>query len=99
MKAHWPGLLHKSRQHAWRGSSESDLDPRLSRRLWLVKWLLALPHRVVLVFLRVAFMGVSVAALFPIPLTVRRPRALFDVNAGVPAVPLDQGGPEPEGPA
>jgi hypothetical protein len=77
----------------------ADLDPRLSRRLWLVKRLLALPHRVVLVFLRVAFVGVSVAALFPIPLTVRCPRALFDVNAGVPAVPLDQGGPEPEGPS
>ncbi|GAA2264025.1 DUF4389 domain-containing protein [Streptomyces atrovirens] len=60
------------------------LDAPLSRWLWLVKWLLALPHYVVLVFLRVAFAGVSVVAFFAILFTGRCPRPLFDFSTGVP---------------
>ncbi len=62
---------------------EGRLDAGLSRWLWLVKWLLAIPHFVVLAFLWIAFFVLSVAAFFAILFTGRYPRGIFEFNLGV----------------
>ncbi|SFE43416.1 protein of unknown function [Actinopolyspora alba] len=58
-------------------------DRTLNRWLPLVKWLLVVPHYVVLFFLDIAAVVAVVAAWFAIVFTGRHPRMLFDFLVGV----------------
>jgi len=60
-----------------------DARNDLNRWLPLVKWLLAVPHYVVLLFLYIAAFFVVIAAWFVILFTGRFPRGMFDFLVGV----------------
>jgi hypothetical protein len=55
----------------------------LNRWLPLVKWLLAIPHYIVLVFLAIAALVAVIVAWFAILFTGTYPRGLFDFVVGV----------------
>ncbi len=60
-----------------------DVPKDLSRGLPLVKWFLAIPHYIILVFLGIAAIVCVVIAWFAILFTGRYPRGLFDFVVGV----------------
>ena len=60
-----------------------DARRELNRWLPLVKWILAIPHYVVLVFLLIGAIAAVVIAWFAILITGRYPQALFDYVVGV----------------
>ena len=60
-----------------------DAEQDLNRWLPLVKWLLAIPHYIVLFFLGLAAVVAVIVAWFAILITGRYPRGLFDFVVGV----------------
>lgn len=62
---------------------EGRRDPDLSRGLWLVKWLLALPHLIALAFLGIAACALTIVAGVVILFTGRYPRSIFEVVVGI----------------
>ncbi|GAA3394918.1 DUF4389 domain-containing protein [Cryptosporangium minutisporangium] len=62
---------------------DARLEEPLNRWLWLVKWILVIPHLIVLAFLWLAFGALTVVAGISILLTGRYPHGVFAFNVGV----------------
>jgi hypothetical protein len=62
---------------------EVEYTEELSRWLIFVKWLLAIPHVIILIALGLAVQAMTLVALFAILFTRRYPRGLFDFIVGV----------------
>ncbi len=60
-----------------------DLKEPISRWLFLVKWLLIIPHLIVLLFLAIGVVISLIISFFAILFTGKYPRGLFDFNVGV----------------
>ncbi|HEX5799807.1 MAG TPA: hypothetical protein VFY02_06855, partial [Gaiellaceae bacterium] len=63
-----------SPQRAFPVRLTGELDPDVGRWQWLFKWLLAIPHFIVLLFLWIGFVASTVVAGFAILFTGRYPR-------------------------
>jgi hypothetical protein len=64
-------------------SIRGELTEPPGRGWWLLKWLLGIPHYVILVFLWIAFVVVCIIAFFAILFTGKYPKGLFEFNTGV----------------
>jgi hypothetical protein len=73
----------KQQQKSYPVSVRGELTAPPSRGWWLLKWLLALPHYIILAFLWIAFVVVCIIAFFAILFTGKYPKGLFTFNAGV----------------
>ena len=60
-----------------------DVEGQLNRFMPLVKWLLAIPHVIVLYVLSICVLVVTVIAWFAILIVGRYPRGLFNFSVGV----------------
>ena len=77
----YPSTVEEQRVHLELDYPDAERD--LNRWLPLVKWLLAIPHFVVLFFLSIGAVVAVVIAWFAILFTGRYPRGLFDYVVGV----------------
>lgn len=80
-----PGAAIETGRGAYRSPVilSASLDPGLSRWKWLVKWILAIPHLIVLTFLWIGFVVLTFAAAVAIVFTGRYPARIFDINEGI----------------
>ncbi|MEV4642920.1 DUF4389 domain-containing protein [Actinoplanes sp. NPDC049548] len=62
---------------------EARRDESLSRWLWLVKWLLLIPHSLILAVLWVGFVVLTLVAYLAVLITGRYPHAIQAYNVGV----------------
>jgi hypothetical protein len=62
---------------------EIDYPEKMNRWLPFVKWLLAIPHVIVLAFLGIAVLATTIVAFFAILFTRRYPPSLFNFAVGV----------------
>lgn len=67
---------------AYPAELSGELEP-VSRGLWLVKWILVIPHLIILAVLWPIMIVTTVVAAFAILFTGRYPRSLFDFSVGV----------------
>lgn len=58
-------------------------DPQVSRAMWLIKWLLAIPHYIVIALLWFALVVTTIAAGLVVLFTGRYPRSWFMYSVGV----------------
>jgi len=81
MDDHYPSTDERQSVHLDYEYPDAPRD--LNRWLPLVKWLLAIPHYIVLVFLWIAAVLAVIAAWFAILFTGRYPHGIFDFVEGV----------------
>ena len=81
MDDHYPSTDERQSVHLDYEYPDATRD--LNRWLPLVKWLLAIPHYIVLVFLWIAALVAVIAAWFAILFTGRYPHGIFDFVEGV----------------
>jgi hypothetical protein len=75
--------VHADAAHAHPLALTASIDESIGRGLWLIKWLLLLPHYIVLAVLWLAVLVVSIVAWFAIIITGRYPRSLHAYTVGV----------------